>query len=51
MSNDHGYTAERCKSGLAASEALMTTTGERKFWAARAEYWQRQLKHAERRRG
>lgn len=48
---DLGYTVDKCKDAIAACEALIHTSGERRHWENKIKLWETQLAYAEKRNG
>lgn len=46
---DKNHSIKRCKSGLAAAEALRINRTERAHWERMIAYWREQLAYAEKR--
>lgn len=46
MTQDHGYTTERCDSAISACTTLSTTSGEHTYWLRRERWWKAQRKFA-----
>lgn len=46
---DKGFTVEKCKSAIGAASALTTFPGQGRYWESVVQWWEEQLKFAEKR--